>query len=362
MKFTGENYSEKLIFINCLKDRHRVKKTGFHHKVILAYRIIKMRFFMSKMKTILLTLLVIQSLNVNAFEFNLQVTKGALGKIIEGAKKGVEKELEKEAERKRQEEIKRKAEAERLNPKTQNSKVVISQNVNSDTRFALIKITKDQYSEDIVFDVNNGRIDKTLYLREGSGVYQVKIFTNSSLTKYGSSYTYASEMSVTNTDQRDLKFLLPSDEVQSDDQEIIRIAESLITDDMTDLEKVKAAHNFVAERIEYDWDGYKTGNYVNNPTDAAYVLQKGVTVCAGYSSLYAAIVRAMGIRTKVIHGKALVSGTWSDHAWNEVFVNGKWEIVDVTWDDMNEIRFDYFFPTLENFSKDHLKEKDVLGY
>ena len=43
---------------------------------------------------------------------------------------------------------------------------------------------------------------------------------------------------------------------------------------MTDLEKVKAAHNFVAERIEYDWDGYKTGNYVNNPTDAAYVLLK----------------------------------------------------------------------------------------
>jgi transglutaminase/protease-like cytokinesis protein 3 len=317
---------------------------------------------MSKLKTFALTLIVLQSVSLHAFEFNLQAAKSTFGKIVEGAKKGIEKELEKEAERKRLDEIKRKEEAERLNPKTNNSKILIKQNFEDAHTFALLKITKETIVEDVIVEIKNKTINRNFYLREGQGAYNIKIYASTHQNPYGGSYTYISELNVTNTDARDLKFLLPSEEVQSDDQEIIRIAESLISDDMTDLEKVKAAHNFVAERIDYDNEGYKTGSYVNNPTDAAYVLQKGVTVCAGYSSLYAAIVRAMGIRASVIHGKAFVNNRWEDHAWNEVFVDGKWNIVDVTWDDMNEIRFDYFFPTDENFSKDHKKEKAVLGY
>lgn len=331
---------------------------------------------MSKLQKSFLLLLVVHSLSGYAFEFNLQVAKGTLGKIVEGAKKGIEKELEKEAERKRQEKIleeqrrkeqleseQRKAkETERLNSKTENSKFIVKQTFADNQTFALLKISKDAAVEDIIVEIKNKAIDKTIYLREGAGAYTVKIYASTNQNPYGGSYTYVSEFNLTNTDNRDLKFLLPSDEVQSDDSEIVRIAESLITNDMTDLEKVKAAHNFVAERIDYDTEGYRTGNYVNNPTDAVYVLQKGVTVCAGYSALYAAIVRAMGIRAAVIHGKAFVNNKWEDHAWNEVFVNGKWNIVDVTWDDMNEIRFDYFFPTEENFSKDHQREKAVKAY
>jgi hypothetical protein len=317
---------------------------------------------MSKLKTSFLLILVVHSLSGFAFEFNLQAAKGTFGKIVEGAKKEIEKGIEKEAERKRQEEQKRKVELERLNPKTSNSKIVINQSFEANHTFALIKITKEAIVEDVIVEIKNKSINKNLYLRSGAGNYNIKIFASTHSSPYGGSYTYINEINAVNSDNRDLKFLLPSDEVQSDDQEIIRIAESLVNADMTDLEKVKAAHNFVAERIDYDNEGYRTGNYVNNPTDAAYVLQKGVTVCAGYSSLYAAIVRAMGIRAAVVHGKAYVSNKWEDHAWNEVFVDGKWEIVDVTWDDMSEIRFDYFFPTLDSFSKDHIKEKAVLGY
>lgn len=320
------------------------------------------RFTMSKLKTVALSFMLLSTISVHAFEFNLQTAKGTFGKIVVGAKKEIEKGIEKEAERKRQEEQKRKAELERLNPRTSNSKIIINQSFEANHTFALIKIAKEAIVEDVIVEIKNKSINKNLYLRSGAGNYNIKIFASTHSSPYGGSYAYVNEINATNTDIRDLNFLLPSDEVQSDDTEIIRIAESLVNADMTDLEKVKAAHNFVADRIDFDNEGYKTGNYVNNPTDAAYVLQKGVTVCAGYSSLYAAIVRAMGIRAAVIHGKAYVNNKWEDHAWNEVFVDGKWEIVDVTWDDMSEIRFDYFFPTQESFSKDHIKEKAVLGY
>jgi len=54
-----------------------------------------MRFSMSKVKALILSVLVVQSLSIHAFEFNLQVAKGTFGKIVEAGKKEIEKGIEK---------------------------------------------------------------------------------------------------------------------------------------------------------------------------------------------------------------------------------------------------------------------------
>ena len=73
--------------------------------------------------------------------------------------------------------------------------------------------------------------------------------------------------------------------------------------------------------------------------------------CLGYANLYAALCRASSIPCNVVTGYALgVSGSsgssWDDaginatdanHAWNEVYVDNRWVIVDTTWDSKNSI-------------------------
>lgn len=48
------------------------------------------------------------------------------------------------------------------------------------------------------------------------------------------------------------------------------------------------------------------------------------TVCAGFSKAFSLLLNASGIKN--------VSVLSSSHAWNEVLIDGKWYITDVTWD------------------------------
>ena len=48
-----------------------------------------------------------------------------------------------------------------------------------------------------------------------------------------------------------------------------------------------------------------------------------------------------GIRCRIISGSA-ISGTWGNHAWNSVFVDGKWKYIDVTWNDAGKGRHRYY--------------------
>jgi Uncharacterized protein involved in cytokinesis, contains TGc (transglutaminase/protease-like) domain len=104
------------------------------------------------------------------------------------------------------------------------------------------------------------------------------------------------------------------------------------------MEKVLAVHDWVARNITYDVESYLSGSIPNRK--ASEVLKDKVGVCEHYSVLAAALLRAMNIPAKVIHGYARREAeTWQDvrkgdpnHAWNEVFVDGRWLAMDVTWD------------------------------
>lgn len=295
--------------------------------------------------------------NSHAYDFDLG--KAKIAKAIDDAKKALDKEVERQAQAKREaakrDEEKRIADEEARNPKVNNSRYVSDQVFPIDTRWALIKLSKDQYKEDIILSVVNGHITRPIYLRNGEGNYQIKIYSTNNLKKYEGSYSYVNELNLINMDTRDLSFLLPSENVESDDPSIINIANKLVDGLDSDADKIKKIHDYVALTVTYDIEGYRSGSYVNNATDAVSVFKNPVTVCAGYSNLFAAIARAAHIRTSVVYGKAKVENGVGDHAWNEVLIDNEWKIVDVTWDDMDTLRYDYFFPTLEEFSKDHQK-------
>ena len=164
---------------------------------------------------------------------------------------------------------------------------------------------------------------------------------------------YDHNMAVVNNKRTDEKALAyyrqPSSDIQSDNQEIIDLANSITAGITNDYDKAVAIHDWVCNNIYYDWDRYLSGNYIGMDTSALGTLHSKRSVCDGYANLTAALLRAAGVPAKKISGFALgVSNDYwpenfdpnkdTNHAWNEFWANGRWVILDTTWDSDNTWR------------------------
>ncbi len=103
----------------------------------------------------------------------------------------------------------------------------------------------------------------------------------------------------------------------------------------TPRERLKAVHDWVADRIAYD------GPAATGPTPPADADPRGVfagrkAVCEGYARLLAALGRAADLDVEYVLGVArLGDGTLALHAWNEAHIDGELVPIDVTWDSGN---------------------------
>jgi len=161
--------------------------------------------------------------------------------------------------------------------------------------------------------------------------------------------------------------------VQSTDAAIVRLSESLTAGLTDDYAKALAVHDWVATNIWYDNDAVKAGK--PPAADALTTLKTRTAVCEGYSNLYVALLRAADIPARTVTGygmTASLTGGWTsermkeeNHAWSEVYVDGRWMFVDVTWNSANSIEngkkvksggvynYRYFDTTVEAYSIDH---------
>ncbi|MDR1573653.1 MAG: hypothetical protein LBS24_05040, partial [Clostridiales Family XIII bacterium] len=170
-------------------------------------------------------------------------------------------------------------------------------------------------------------------------------------------------------------YLTPTYGVQSDDPAVLSLAAELTEGLRDDYEKARAIHDFVAANLWYDEDAARSGRPSSDNT-ALGALRLGRAVCEGYAKLNAALLRAAGIPAKFVYGYALgVNGDeWpskvlnpddSNHAWNEAFIDGRWVIIDATWDSGNRYAqgrktesagvrtYRYFDAAPEAFAADH---------
>lgn len=160
------------------------------------------------------------------------------------------------------------------------------------------------------------------------------------------------------------------------DGDIEDMALSITQNCKTDYDKALELHDWVCKYIYYDSDSItEDGNTA--PYTASEVFDTRRAVCLGYANLYAALCRSVGLPCNVVAGYALGVGTgdsrWneenieayeSNHAWNEVYIDNRWVIVDPTWDSRNKIingemltdqNFShlYFDANLKFFSNNH---------
>ncbi|MBI5514504.1 MAG: transglutaminase [Deltaproteobacteria bacterium] len=130
------------------------------------------------------------------------------------------------------------------------------------------------------------------------------------------------------------------------------------------VERARAVHDYVADRVAYDVPSYRAHRYP--PQDAETVFRTHLGVCAGYAHLFEALARASGLEAVYLVGEARTGpeGTSESHAWNAVRLGGQWYLVDTTWDagsvdDRFQKRFGtaQLFTPPEVFNRQHLPDE-----
>lgn len=112
-------------------------------------------------------------------------------------------------------------------------------------------------------------------------------------------------------------------------EEIDRIISEIITDDMTDEEKIQAITYYVMDNYHYNILNEDASN--DNPLSS--VLKDHEGVCASYAYLTNILLRKAGISSYEVFGYKGIRG----HAWNLIELDGKYYYLDMT--NINQIPF-----------------------
>jgi len=164
-------------------------------------------------------------------------------------------------------------------------------------------------------------------LQVGNGAYSVSILENVS----GDQYRILSSQSVTlNVNSENVIYL---NSIQLIDwnttMQAVSKAKELTAGKTTEQEKFDAIYGYMVNNFAYDFDKLQvlTADYLP-VIDRVYNSKKGI--CYDYSAVFSAMLRSVGIPSKLIMGYCDYVTAY--HAWNEVLVNGTWSVVDTTTD------------------------------
>ena len=131
--------------------------------------------------------------------------------------------------------------------------------------------------------------------------------------------------------------------------------------------RVKALHDWVADRVAYDTPNYVAHRVPDADRDALAVFRSRVGVCAGYAKLLAALGKVTGDDILYVVGDARSGNAPMEgeaHAWNAAKLNGSWYLIDVTWDAgsgfdgefKKEYSTEYLFTPPDQFAISHFPD------
>ena len=117
------------------------------------------------------------------------------------------------------------------------------------------------------------------------------------------------------------------------------LVDQLISGEDDVFKQVKNIHDWVALNISYDAKQYFSAD-ITKEQSSSEVFKTKLAVCEGYSNLFLQMCSYAGIKSTKISGYARGAGFSisdneqinSNHAWNAVFLDGNWYLVDSTWD------------------------------
>lgn len=99
-------------------------------------------------------------------------------------------------------------------------------------------------------------------------------------------------------------------------------------------EKTRAIYYWISHNIKYDMGMIASNKSATSTQELVDdVLKRRQGVCANYAELFHACCKSVGVQSYVISGFTSQNGKLDDisHAWNAVFIDGKYYFVDATW-------------------------------
>ncbi|KAF8893782.1 hypothetical protein BD779DRAFT_1435436, partial [Infundibulicybe gibba] len=109
----------------------------------------------------------------------------------------------------------------------------------------------------------------------------------------------------------------------------------------SETEKARAIFTWLHYNIAYDAEAFFSGNL--QPATPETTWQSGLAVCDGYAGLFSSLAQRVGLQVHKVtgHGKGFgyvaraphdpVPSVDSNHAWNCVFMDGQWQLIDSCW-------------------------------
>ncbi|WP_418790597.1 transglutaminase-like domain-containing protein [Phosphitispora sp. TUW77] len=170
----------------------------------------------------------------------------------------------------------------------------------------------------------------TVYMRFGYGTYRVDF----NLVKPSSpgviDYDSLARVWIENTGNSDLRYLLPSWGIESNNPLITQKAQQIVGQAWDDFSKTKAIFQWVSQNMVYDMDKFRRGEFYDND-GAVKALQTQKGLCRDYANLVTAMCRAEGLEARTVIGEAGIGTAKYGHAWNEVRIGDRWVSMDAVW-------------------------------
>lgn len=234
-----------------------------------------------------------------------------------------------------------------------NSEIHVSKRIISD-KWYLYQITseKDKELYGIIYnslidiedsiDLNLGDADKVKFL------FKCVIYDNPQIF-YVDNYQYIkhTDNTITILPIYNMKPVEIEEAKRSLDEYVNNVLQH-IKPEMTDYEKELIIYNHIVENTEY----YIKSEYNQN----LYSVMLGESVCLGYSKMFQYICQQVNIPCTIITGQ---DEKGVGHAWNAVFVDGYWYMVDCTnskgllGDNKDQISYYYFNVTREQILRSY---------
>lgn len=231
--------------------------------------------------------------------------------------------------------------------KTELSKGVLKVNYNLD-KGTEIKLMVEKGNEKYFYNLDS---QENIPLQLGNGEYNVTILENVNSDEY---VVVKSEKINLQLENENEIYLSSIQNINwNKEMNAIKKAQELTGNLKTDEEKVKVIYDYVIKNMSYDYNEINNINedYVPN-VDSIFESSKGI--CYDYSSLFAAMLRSVGVPTKLLKGYK--NDIKAYHAWNEVYLNDKWVTIDTTYDSiLNSEKLEY---TMIRNSKDYSVSKE----
>ncbi|MBH5320665.1 transglutaminase domain-containing protein [Paenibacillus sp. GSMTC-2017] len=182
-------------------------------------------------------------------------------------------------------------------------------------------------TENYTYNLVAGKGKEQFPLQLGNGEYKVMMLENVS----GKSYKVVKQETVElNLNDEKVVYLNSVQNVSwTSSNKAIAKAQELTANKKTDEEKVKAVYNYIVTNIAYD-DKLAASVSTDYLPSIDRTLTDKKDICYGYSALFAAMLRSLDVPTKLVMGDSEYVDVY--HAWNEVYLNGKWVTIDTTVD------------------------------